>query len=103
MGVKFLRIELDTCFNRTELFIDPIHIQISSNNGILWTTLITITYHRELPHKSWLIDLPNDEAMRRHLVRIRLFQRVTASMSNYNRVFCIYTFNLRMDIELDTK
>ncbi len=71
---------METCFNRTETFIDPIYIQISTNNGILWKTLITIMYRQEFPYKPWLIELPNDEAMQLHLIRIRLFQRVTTSM-----------------------
>jgi hypothetical protein len=82
VGMKSLRIQLDTCFNRTQNFIDPILVQFSSNNGILWETLITIIYEKELPNKSWLIELPNDEVMQLYLIRIRLFQRVSTSMSN---------------------
>jgi hypothetical protein len=80
--MKSLRIQLDTCFNRTQNFIDPILVQFSSNNGILWETLITIIYEKELPNKSWLIELPNDEVMQLYSIRIRLFQRVSTSMSN---------------------
>ncbi|CAF3387291.1 unnamed protein product [Rotaria sp. Silwood1] len=82
VGIKFIRIELDTCFNRTEAFIDPIHVQISSNNGILWKTLMTIKYRQESPHKPWLIELPKDEAIKLYLVRIRLFQRVTTKWTS---------------------
>lgn len=85
VGVKFIRIELDTCFNRTQIFNDPIHVQISSNNGILWNTLMTIVYRQESSEKPWLIELPKDEAMRLYLVRVRLFQRVTTSMLVTNR------------------
>ncbi|CAF4678933.1 unnamed protein product [Rotaria sp. Silwood1] len=82
VGIKFIRIELDTCFNRTQAFIDPIHVQISSNNGILWKTLMTIKYRQESPHKPWLIELPKDEAIKLYLVRIRLFQRVTTKWTS---------------------
>jgi hypothetical protein len=71
---------LDTCFNQTQLFIDPIYVQISMNNGILWQTLLTIIYRRESPHQPWIVELSNDETMKLHLVRIRLYQRVTTSM-----------------------
>jgi hypothetical protein len=81
---------LDTCFNRTQTFIDPIYVQISTNNGILWTTLMTIIYQQESPHKPWLIELPNDEAIQRHLVRIRLFQRVTTSLFNANKLILYF-------------
>ncbi len=80
---------MDTCFNRTQTYTDPIYVQISSNNGIFWLILTTIIYQRESPHTSWLIELPNDEAIQRHLVRIRLFQRVTTSITNKNQ-FLLY-------------
>jgi len=74
---------LDTCFNRTPTFLDPIYVQISSNNGILWQTLMTIIYCDE----PWLIEFSNNEIIQLHLVRIRLFQRVTTSMLNKIKVF----------------
>ena len=80
IGIQYLRIQLDTCFNRTQLFPDPIHVQISMNNGILWQTLMTIFYRSESAYQPWMIKLTQDDAMKRHLVRIRLFQRVTTSM-----------------------
>ncbi|CAF2836302.1 unnamed protein product [Rotaria sp. Silwood2] len=84
VGIKFIRIELDTCFNRSQTFIDPIHVQISSNNGILWKNLMTIIYRQESPNKPWLIELPKDEAIKLYLVRIRLFQRIaTEWISNW--------------------
>jgi len=43
---------------------------------------MSIIYDRESPYKSWIIELPNDEVMQYNLVRIRLFQRVTISISN---------------------
>ncbi len=78
IGIKSLRIQLDTCFNQTQTFLDPIYVQISLNNGILWQTLMTIIYRRE----PWLIQFSNDETMKLHFVRIRLFQRVTTSILN---------------------
>ncbi|CAF1574185.1 unnamed protein product [Rotaria magnacalcarata] len=84
VGIKYIRIEFDTCFNRTQIFDDPIHVQISTNNGILWNNLITISCRRESPQRPWLIEIPTDEAMRLYLVRIRLFQRVTTKwISNW--------------------
>ncbi|CAF4329137.1 unnamed protein product, partial [Rotaria sordida] len=61
---------------------DPIHVQISLNNGILWKNLMTIIYRQEFPYKPWLIELPKDEAMKLSLVRIRLFQRVTTKWTS---------------------
>ncbi|CAF0744576.1 unnamed protein product [Adineta steineri] len=82
VDVKFIRIQLDTCLNHTDIFIDPISVQISINNGILWRTLMTIIYRKELPDQPWLIELPDDNALQFHLVRIRLFQRVTTKWTS---------------------
>jgi len=81
---------LDTCFNRTQTFLDPIYVQISLNNGILWQTLMTINYRRE----PWLIEFSNDETIKLHFVRIRLFQRVTTRMLNKIELFFyVYKIN----------
>ncbi len=90
---------MDTCFNRTQTFTDPIYVQISTNNGILWQTLMTIIYRQE----PWFIELSNDETMKLHLIRIRLFQRVITRMLNKIEFFlCLVIQFCRMDIELDT-
>ena len=81
-NVQLIRIQLDICSNRSEIFLDPIYIQMSTNNGILWTTLATIVYRPEQPYQPWLIVIPDDEILQVHLVRIRLFQRVLTSMLN---------------------
>ena len=72
------------------------------NNGVLWQTLMTIFYRSHSPYQPWMIKLSHDETGKRHLVRIRLFQRVTTSMSDSivslvlaSRPIC------RMDIDLD--
>lgn len=67
---------MDTCFNRTLIFLDPIYVQISFNNGIFWQTLMTIF----IRDKPWLIEFSNEEIIQLHLIRIRLFQRVSTSM-----------------------
>lgn len=76
MGMKYLRIELESCSNRTDPFEDPILVQYSLNNGLLWNVLTRMIYR---PNKPWLIALPMDEAMQMHLVRLRFFQRVNTS------------------------
>ena len=77
--MKYLRIQLDTCLNQTETFLDPIFVQISTNNGIFWETLMTIFYRQNQPDKPWMLDLTKNDLNQLHLVRIRLYQRVETS------------------------
>ena len=63
---------------------------------------MTIFYRSDSSYQPWMIKLSQDETEKRHLVRIRLFQRVTTSMSDSivslvlaSRPIC------RMDIDLD--
>ena len=81
-GMKYMRIQLDQCANRSQAFDHPIQVQLSLNNGILWKTLASIVYRHEAPTKPWLIEVPDDEAIQHHRVRIRLFQRVPAGRSS---------------------
>ena len=61
---------------------------------------MTIFYREDKP---WIIELSNDERLKIHLVRLRLFQRVDKSKNPL--VFFIDKFQLssRMDIKLDIK
>ncbi|CAF0939143.1 unnamed protein product [Adineta ricciae] len=90
-NVQLIRIQLDICSNRSEIFLDPIYIQMSTNNGILWTTLTTIVYRPEQPYQPWLVVIPDDEILQVHLVRIRLFQRV---LTKWSSNWILYKFEL---------
>lgn len=99
--MKYLRIELHTCENRSQTFLEPILVQLSSNNGILWKTLTSISYRPESPRKPWLIQLSEDESTQGHLVRLRLFQRVTTSTHRSSHFSRWSSLLSRMGVQLD--
>ena len=75
-GMKYLRIEFNRCANVTYPFRDPILVQYSINNGILWNTLAKIVEPLNSPS---LIELPDEPTVQVHSVRLRLFQQVDRS------------------------
>lgn len=63
---------------------------------------MTIFYRSESPSQPWMIKLAQDEMMKRHLVRIRLFQRVTTSRRDSITSVRMERYSTsRMDIGLD--
>jgi hypothetical protein len=81
MNMKSIRIQLDTCTNQSDNLFEPIQVQLSTNNGLLWNTIASLVINRDTStQRPWVISLPDDITEQTYAVRLRLFQRVTTSI-----------------------